>query len=260
MELIRERTFDEWRDASFIHLTSARVRGGSGIGCIEVDRVHQVLWSSTTLTVEVDGSAPFAVGPGHAAWVPELTPYQATSRDDGVAHILEFWADWCPVRWPAPRSMATSPLTRELLELLSAGPDCPETRYHAERLLLAALRPAEPAVRRPSPSLPGDDRARRVAEHLLADPTDDRTLAAWGREVGASARTLARQFVAGTGLTFPEWRRAARIGAALDELERGGRVTTVARRCGYRSTSAFIEAFRREVGTTPGALLARARP
>ena len=35
-----------------------------------------------------------------------------------------------------------------------------------------------------------------------ADPGDGRTLAEWGREVGASARTLARAFAADTGLPF----------------------------------------------------------
>jgi AraC-like DNA-binding protein len=100
--------------------------------------------------------------------------------------------------------------------------------------------------------MPADDRARRVAEALATDPGDQRTLAAWGRDVGASARTLARLFVAGTGMTFGRWRTSARLAAALPLLAAGTGTAAVARRVGYASPSAFVAAFRREVGTTPG--------
>jgi AraC-like DNA-binding protein len=99
--------------------------------------------------------------------------------------------------------------------------------------------------------MPADERARRVAEQILADVTDDRPLAAWGREVGASARTLARLFVADTGLTFARWRTHARLAAALRLLAAGERVGTVAYLVGYGTPSAFVAAFRRGLGTTP---------
>ena len=96
-------------------------------------------------------------------------------------------------------------------------------------------------------------RARRVAEGIAADPAVARPLAEWGREVGASARTLARLFVSETGMTFGRWRTVARLAASLPMLAAGVPAGTVARRVGYASQSAFVAAFRREVGTTPGA-------
>ncbi|MGO8955749.1 MAG: hypothetical protein ACLQFR_00020 [Streptosporangiaceae bacterium] len=60
---------------------------------------------------------------------------------------------------------------------------------------------------------PDDERAAQVATALLADPADGRTLAEWGRNVGATGWTLARAFLAGTGILFGQWRRLVRLHA-----------------------------------------------
>lgn len=67
---------------------------------------------------------------------------------------------------------------------------------------------------------PDDERAQ-VATALLADPADGRTVAEWGRNVGASGRTLARAFLAGTGMPFGQWRRLVRPLAPLPQLAVG---------------------------------------
>lgn len=90
-----------------------------------------------------------------------------------------------------------------------------------------------------------------MADALAADPADGRTLAEWGREVGASARTLARAFMADTGLPFGRWRARLRLQAAIAALAAGEPVGNVARHVGYESSSAFVAAFRRETGMTP---------
>ena len=83
-----------------------------------------------------------------------------------------------------------------------------------------------------------------VAEALLSDMADQRTLANWGRTVGSRVRTRARIFVAQTGLGFAEWRTCARLSAALPLLATGLGVGVVARRVGYTTPSAFVAAFR----------------
>ena len=92
----------------------------------------------------------------------------------------------------------------------------------------------------------------RVAQALRDAPSDRRTLAEWGRQVAASGRTLARAFVAETGVPFGRWRTLLRLQAALPMLARGEPVSRVAGRVGYDTTSAFVAAFRRETGQTPG--------
>ena len=100
--------------------------------------------------------------------------------------------------------------------------------------------------------LPTSGPARQLAEALRADPSDQRTLAEWGRQVAASERTLARAFTAETGIPFGRWRTLLRLQAALPMLARGEPVGRVASRVGYDTPSAFVAAFRRETGQTPG--------
>ncbi|WP_229922534.1 helix-turn-helix domain-containing protein [Streptomyces morookaense] len=104
-------------------------------------------------------------------------------------------------------------------------------------------------VRAPSPT---DVRAREVAEALRADPADGRSPAQWGAAVGASARTPARAFVADTGMPFGQWRTQLRLEAAMPLPVAGATVSSVARRVGYGSPSAFVAAFHRGVGVPPG--------
>ena len=53
-------------------------------------------------------------------------------------------------------------------------------------------------------------------------------------------------------MTYPQWRTQIRLYRALRLLAKGHPVTDVACRCGWSSPSAFIEAFRRTLGYTPG--------
>jgi AraC-like DNA-binding protein len=78
-------------------------------------------------------------------------------------------------------------------------------------------------------------------------------MVSWGRQVGASGRTLAGAFLDGTGITFGQCRRLARLQAALPQLATGLAVGTVARHVGYQTPSAFVAAFRKETGITPAA-------
>jgi AraC-like DNA-binding protein len=100
--------------------------------------------------------------------------------------------------------------------------------------------------------LPSDPRALALAEHIQAAPQERADLAALAPTVGASLRTLQRLFPRETGLTLQSWRQKARLIQASAALSGGAAVTIVALDCGYESTSAFITAFRRHFGVTPG--------
>ena len=87
---------------------------------------------------------------------------------------------------------------------------------------------------------------------MQAHPDSRKTLLDHGQELGVSEKTLSRLFLQQTGLNFRLWRQRARLLAALPLLERGVRITDVALACGYDSMSAFIAAFRDQMGATPG--------
>ena len=104
--------------------------------------------------------------------------------------------------------------------------------------------------------MPRDKRARLVAERLRENPSDPVELTELARFAGASARTLQRVFRAETGLRFAEWRRRLRLLHAAALISSGASVTAAGLDAGYQSTSAFVAAFRTELGVTP----ARMRP
>ncbi len=156
----------------------------------------------------------------------------------------------CPIVWREPTVVDTSGLLGHLLVHLVAELD-EARRRRAQAVifdLLHRLRVARLDV--PAPS---DDRARAVAEALVANPADDRSLSDWGRHVGASGRTLARIIERETGLGFEQWRTRIRVATALPALASGTNVTHAAHEVGYASASAFVAAFKRTVGVSPGA-------
>ena len=55
-----------------------------------------------------------------------------------------------------------------------------------------------------------------------------------------------------TGLTLEAWRRKARLIHAVGSLASGASVTVAALDSGYGSVGAFIAAFSRHFGVTPG--------
>jgi AraC-like DNA-binding protein len=162
-----------------------------------------------------------------------------------------------PVTWDAPTVVAASPLLAAVIGYLS-GELTATQREHAEALLSDLLTPLP--VTTLNVPFPADPIAGAVARQLSENPADQRTLAEWGRAVGASERTLARAFVTATGLPFGRWRTLLRLQSALPLLAGGEVVSRIAARVGYETPSAFIAAFRRETGTTPAAYFGRTTP
>jgi AraC-like DNA-binding protein len=99
--------------------------------------------------------------------------------------------------------------------------------------------------------LPFDPRAKRVAEMLIADPSDQRLLQELCEKCGASKRTIERIFQDETHMTIGKWRQQLRMLHSIQILASGEKVISVALEAGYSSPSAFVSAFRRVLGSTP---------
>ncbi|SEE48969.1 AraC-type DNA-binding protein [Rhizobiales bacterium GAS191] len=99
--------------------------------------------------------------------------------------------------------------------------------------------------------IPHGKRLKSACDRLLANPASRLGLEELAREVGASPRTLAREFAAETGLSFTAWRNRLRLAEASAQLAEGLSVAEVARRCGYGSPSAFTAMMRRTLGAGP---------
>jgi AraC-like DNA-binding protein len=216
---------------------------------LHVHAVHQLALAARGVLIMSGVDRSWVLPPTRALWIPAGTPHSVGVS--GRTTMLSTYVDptGCPLAWDEPTVVGASGLLGELVAHL-AHPGLPaDQRRRAEAVLWDLIVPLP--VTTLSPPLPADERARKVADALLADVTDDRSLDAWGRAVGASGRTLARLFAAETGMGFERWRTTARLAAALPLLAGGLAVGTTAGRVGYATPSAFVAAFRREVGTTP---------
>ncbi|MFM0327980.1 helix-turn-helix domain-containing protein [Caballeronia glebae] len=79
----------------------------------------------------------------------------------------------------------------------------------------------------------------------------------FSKRLNLCERSLSRLFLQQTGLSFRQWRQRSRLLFSLSLLEKGERVTDVAIACGYESMSAFIAAFKEQMGFTPKELFAK---
>lgn len=140
--------------------------------------------------------------------------------------------------------------------ILQPGLSSPNAVDAARRELGVLVRSASRTSR---PVLPTDERAKQVADAILAHPATALGIEDWARVTHTSSKTLQRLFRRETGLTFPQWRAAARLSAAAQRLAAGESVAAVARAVGYASTSAFSDAFRRRYRVAP-TRYARRRP
>ena len=212
---------------------------------------HQLAWAASGVLTVRTATADWVLPPTRALRIPAGLKHETLADRTATMRSLYLRPDRAPASWPAPVPVTVTPLLAQLIGYLGADSLDTAERTRAEALLGDLLRPVPMTTI--EVRMPDDQRAAEVAAGLLADPADERTLAEWGSQVGASGRTLARAFLTGTGITFGRWRRLARLQAALPQLAAGRAVGTVARHVGYQTPSAFVAAFRKETGLTPAA-------
>jgi AraC-like DNA-binding protein len=215
------------------------------------DRDQLVFASRGVMTVRTANGA--WVAPTHrAVWIPERIPHAITMSGNVAMRTLYMRPRLAE---SLPRECCVVNISALLKELIlyacvcgSLGRRMP-AQNHLIDVILDQLRVIEVApLQLP---LPDDSRAQRVAELLLADPSDPRTLTQISRASGASRRTIERLFVDSTGITFGKWRQQLRLMHGMRLLGGGAKVTHAALEAGYSTPSAFIAAFRKALGSTP---------
>lgn len=214
-------------------------------------RAQLVYASEGVMTVTTSGGA-FVVPPQRAVWLPGGVEHRIEARGAVAMRTLYVEPDASPGLPAAVCVLHVTPLLRELIIAAVAAPhpfkpNSPEHRLMSVILDQIRVLPVAPLAL----PMPADRRLRRVAEGLLDDPADSRSLDQWARQVGASGRTLARLFGAETGMSFRAWRQQLRLLRALERLAAGDTVTVVAMDLGYDSPSAFTAMFRRNLGAAP---------
>jgi AraC-like DNA-binding protein len=197
--------------------------------------------------------ALWVVPPRRAVWIPSRVVH-AIDMVGAVTMKTLYLAPRLARRLPRTCCVLhVSPLLAEIVayacDLESLHTAVPE-QAHLVAVLLDQLGTA-PKLPLQLPT-PRDARAARLAAALLADPGDDRALAALCKSVGASKRTIERVFIRETGMTLGTWRQQLSLMHGMRLIAAGAKVTTAAVDAGYSSASAFIAMFKRAMGVTPG--------
>ena len=200
------------------------------------------------------GQSFWLIPPHFALWIPARTVHRI--RMPGAVAMRTLYLrrrlahgllDECTV-------LHVTPLLRELIaEAVRTGQLGNRDRTHCalRDMLVAQLRTATPIPT--GVTLPRDRRALAVAETLMANPARGIALHALCTRAGASVRTIERAFRKEVGMDFESWRRQVRLMKSIELLVEGRSVKEVAFEVGYRQPSAFVQMFRKTMGTTPKA-------
>ncbi len=207
--------------------------------------------ASGVMRIKADGRLWLAP-PARAVWAPAGLEHEIWARGDFAMRTLYIAPHLAAALPDACVGLEVPPLLRELivhivgLGMLNQGDPDHEALAQVATGLLKSPQPLPSSL-----PWPRDRRAVAAAERLLADPGDPAELTALARASGASARTLQRLFLDETGYGFSEWRQRLRLLHAATLLGAGASVTEAGLESGYASTSAFIAAFKKQLGRTP---------
>jgi AraC-like DNA-binding protein len=226
------------------------------------ERGHLVYAATGVLTVHTTLGTS-VVPANRIAWTPAGRTHRHRAHGDTDMRIV-FLPPSLARRIPdGPAVFSTSGLAREVVLALTGPGSCerssPDYSGSARTRLLRVLvdelnETQEQGLYLPEPE---DDRLQALARILSESPDDNTSMAALGKAIGASSRTLSRLLRDEFGMTFHEWRTQLRIYHALVLLAEGRDITQTAYACGWANPSSFIAAFTNIIGSTPGRYQAR---
>jgi AraC-like DNA-binding protein len=214
---------------------------------------HQLIYVSAGLMSVATEAGSWVAPATWAIWVPAGISHGIRFVVDSAFRSAYFRPDWTDTYPTGCTVVCVSALLRELiLRTLKIGK---LDRRHPLEAAIATLMVSEfqtSGARSLSLKQPTGEAMGRAATLIASRDPRAATLASLARAVGAGTRTFERQFAAETGMTPGRWRQHQVMLTGLESLAGGMAINSVAAQCGYSTASAFIAAFRKIFGTTPG--------
>jgi AraC-like DNA-binding protein len=99
--------------------------------------------------------------------------------------------------------------------------------------------------------IPAEPRLNNIANQLLLNPADRKTVGEWAALYAMSERTFSRLVKQEVGMTFGRWRGQLHLVMALQKLSSNESVQRISEDLGYESVSAFITFFKKTLGKPP---------
>jgi AraC-like DNA-binding protein len=212
----------------------------------------QVIYAAEGAMRVTIGERLWIVPPARAVWAPPHATHEIHAHGTFTMRTIYLSPRLSASLGNESHGLDVGPLLRELILHIVAAGMLDGAKADQRRLISVLLDQLRVTKALPlSLRLPNDRRARLVAERLQRNPADAAELDELAKRTGASARTLQRLFRSETGMRFGEWRQRLRMLHAVALLGTGATVTAAGERAGYGTTSAFIAAFRKLLGSTP---------
>ena len=192
------------------------------------------------------------VPPQCAIWIPGDLPHSARGSGETECYSLFIDPDAAADLPKSCCTISVSALLRELILKVVTFPELYPLGGREDRLIATLIDEIVVAqIEDLHLPMPRDLRLRRLAQKLLADPADKTPKSGWANKIGMSDRNMSRILLKEIGMSFGHWRRQLHVILALQRLNQGKSVQTVALELGYENASGFITMFRKAVGETP---------
>jgi AraC-like DNA-binding protein len=214
--------------------------------------VNQLIYAVRGVMVIQTANGQWVVPPTRALWMPASVTHGIRMVGHVRMRTVYVQPRGAPGLPTACAVVTVSPLLSALI-LEAVNIQLPYAQDSRDGRLMRLL--IDEVVQLPTLPLnlpyPSDPRLRVIHERISTMPDDPSTAATWARKFRLDPRTIHRLFVRDTGLTFGQWRRQARLLAALEMLARGERIVDIALAVGYSSPTAFSTMFHRQFGAPP---------
>ena len=244
----------------FLIVRSAALGFPAGGDCRLLEHEHpcwQLLYAISGAMTVYAGSRSWMIPAGKAVIIPARCRHGMRMWGEVAMRTLYFPRDLDAeaLRGNECRVVSVTPLLRELvlrvIEMVAL-----DRRIEAEARLAAVVldEMAHAEVTPLELPVPSDTRAAAVAQDVMAEPSAEPVLDVLARRHGVGRRTLERIFRSETGMSFGMWQQKARLLYSVGALAESRPVTEAALEAGYSSVSAYISAFKRTFGFTPGRL------
>lgn len=203
--------------------------------------------------MEVQTEQQHLIAPNHyAIWIPPALPHECLSHYATSSCSFYIMPDYCHHLPAIACTLETSELSRAILHYLHHHLPTIPPATETQRLFSVLIdQLAQMPVHNNFLPATNDALLLNLMQYIAQHPEDQRPISQLAQQVGLTERTLNRHSHAQLGMSFALWRRRYKIVQAMQLLDHGEKVESVAYALGYSSASAFIKMFQSITGKTP---------